>query len=403
MALSERGSLTKEPPLARLDETIQAIQPGMSYNQLLEYAREHTHRDAPGLVRKRFLLLDRDGTLVFDKFLSLISTEPIDTLYVRKIMFFTWAFRDDRVRRFICERIAGANGKWRVNQLLNKNNAEFFEEWLKPATSRKARSNIEFFLVDETHIVDRQSREVNLNLGDGWLFAAVSIAAQHEPDPVERRRLVDSPVEYLIHHKLTALANATAAELTELGKPSVEATLPLEDADIGALLPIAPGKDWNRRMPRRTDKQTTQSYIDLVSRERANRSHHLLERITVEAAKHLNYQPMYNENVDLYFETPQGTVLAEMKSCDSKTVHSQIRRGVSQLLEYRYVYQDVIGENPTLALIIETKPPRDKAWLIDFLASLDITLAWKTPWQETLVSSVQIPDALIGIIRPEFP
>ena len=401
MPLSEHGSLTKEPPLARMDETIQAIQPGMTYNELLEYAREHTHGDAPGLVRKRFLLVQRDGTIVFDRFLSLLNTEPIASIYVRKVMFFVWAFRDDRLRRFICECVARKDGKWRITELQKKSNAEFFKEWLEESTARKARSNIQYFLTEETGIVDIDSRTVHLELVDRWLFEAAAIAAEHEPDPVERRYLLKDPVQYLIDYEWTALANATADELLELGNPSIEATLPLEDEDIGVRPHAAEGKEWNRKKPKRTDKQTTQAYINLVARERANQSHHLLERITADAARDLDYEPRYNDNIDLYFETPHGMVLAEMKSCDSKSVHSQVRKGVSQLYEYRYIYHDILGDDPALALIVETKPPRDKAWLIDYLASLGIVLAWKKPWEEVLVSSAQIPDALNGIIRPE--
>lgn len=65
------------------------------------------------------------------------------------------------------------------------------------------------------------------------------------------------------------------------------------------------------------------------------------------------------------------------------------------------IYHDILGDAPALALIVETKPPRDKAWLIDYLVSLGIVLAWKKPWEEVLVSSAQIPDALAGIILPE--
>ena len=90
---------------------------------------------------------------------------------------------------------------------------------------------------------------------------------------------------------------------------------------------------------------------------------------------------------DLYFETPHGVVLAEMKSCDNKNVHSQVRKGVSQLFEYRYVYEDMVGRNPALILVIEAELPRNKAWLLEYLSSLGITLAWKVTQENTVVSS----------------
>lgn len=388
--------------MARLDATILAIRPGMTYKTLLAHARRHTHKDAPGLVRKRFLLVKRDGTITYDRFLSLVNTEPITSAYVRKIMYFVWAFRDDRLRNFICQRVAQADGKWRPNQLLNKRNAVFFEEWLERSTARKARSNIEYFLTEETGIVDTQSSVVHLELDDGWLFEAAAIAAQHERDAAERHRLLEDPFRYLIDQEWTGLANATADELLAMGFPTTELLQVLEDEDIPAALPrTAEGREWNRRRPRRSAKKAAQTSIDLVARERANHAHHLLEQITADSARALGYEPRYNENIDLYFGTPYGTVLAEMKSCDDASVHSQIRRGVSQLFEYRYVYRNLLGADPTTTLIVETRPPREKAWLIDYLTTLGIVIAWKQPWENSLVSSQPIPDALTGIIQPQ--
>jgi hypothetical protein len=401
MPPSDRGSLTKEPPLKLMDETIQAVQPEMSYADLLRHARSHTHRDAPGLVRQRFLYVERGGRIVFDRFLSLVNREPITSHYVRKVMFFVWAFRDDRLRKFICGRVANPQGRWRVQELLRKENSEFFEQWFDQSTARKARSNIEYFLVDETKIANRESRKVDLNLSDRWLMEAMAIAAQHEPDPFERRRILEDPIQYLIDHEWTGLANATADELLELGPPAIEQAAPLEDETIQPSSSGAESKEWNREQPKRGAKQTTQAYIDLVARERASRSHHMLERITVDSARRLNYEPKYNANIDLFFETPHGTVLAEMKSCDGKNLHSQVRRGVSQLLEYSFLYREVLGQDPVLVLIVETPPPAEKAWLREFLASLDITLAWKKPWEEQLVASSPVPKALTDIIRRE--
>ena len=134
MPTRDLGSLTKEPPLATLDATIRGIRPGMPYDQLLEYGRRHTHKDAPGLVRKRFLLLDDQHQIVYDRFLSLVAAEGLETPRARKVMYFLWAFRDERLRRFVCERIANRQGKWRVSELTKKTNADFFKHWFQPST-----------------------------------------------------------------------------------------------------------------------------------------------------------------------------------------------------------------------------------------------------------------------------
>ena len=101
----------------------------------------------------------------------------------------------------------------------------------------------------------------------------------------------------------------------------------------------------------------------------------------------------------MYFDTPHGTVLAEIKSAKGRNYHSQIRKGVSQLFEYRFVYGAVVGTSPTLVLVMETHPQRSKGWLADYLDSLDITLAWKDPASSKLVSTRSIPPALKGIVH----
>src|SRR5581483_7027560 len=136
---SNLGSLTKEPPLAKLDDTIRAIRPGMRYADLLAFAATDTHPDAPGLIAKRFLLLDASDRIVYDRFLSLVNAEGIDSPRVRKVMYLVWALRDERVRRFIVEKVAGRDGKWKVSALRNKGNATFLEEWLNAASAKKAR------------------------------------------------------------------------------------------------------------------------------------------------------------------------------------------------------------------------------------------------------------------------
>ena len=114
MAGKEFGSLTKEPPLKTLDSAIRALRPGMSYAALLDFARTDptSHRDAPGLIGKRFLLVNRDSAISYDHFLSLTKIYPLENLFLRKVMYFLWAYRDERIRRFICEEFADSSGKW---------------------------------------------------------------------------------------------------------------------------------------------------------------------------------------------------------------------------------------------------------------------------------------------------
>ena len=374
----------------------------MTYAELLELARAKDHGTAPGLIRQRFIQVGRDKTVAYDRFLSLASTHGITSPLVRKVMFFVWAYRDLRVRRFICERVADRNGKWRVNELVKIANLQFFvrEKWLTLPAAQKARSNIQFFL-EETGIFDEKARRIHLELDDGWLYEAAAVAAQHEEDPVIRRRLLDDVAQFLITNNWNGLINANASELTAIGANPVEDVIPLEDEAITIeRAKQAPTREWNRRKPKQSDKKSTNVFVDLVARERANQSHFQLEQITANAIKAQGYVPRHNEHMDMYFETPHGSVLTEMKSCDSSNIHAQIRKGISQLFEYRYVYRETLGKDPLLVLIIETAPLADKAWLVEFLQSLKIVLAWKQPGTEILASTCRLPQALEGIVLP---
>jgi hypothetical protein len=342
----------------------------------------------------------RDNVFAYDHFLSLVSVHGITSPLVRKVMFFVWAYRDERIRRFFCERVADRFGKWRVRELLNKSNFVFFEKegWLKSAAARKARSNIEFFL-GEVGLFDAEAEEVHLELDDGWLYEAATVAAQHEDDPRQRRRLLNDPAQFLIVNGWQGLANTTKAELLDMGAPPVEDVIPLEDETITpARLGPSPAKDWNRKKPKQSDKKSTSAYIDLVARERANQSHFLLEELAARAIRSLGLAPKYNEHIDMYFVTPHGTVLAEVKSCDIGNIHSQIRKGISQLFEYRYVYRKILGRNPLLVLIIEAEPIGSKSWLIGYLQSLDIFPIWKDASGRQLVTTSPRHEALKGFV-----
>jgi len=398
MAGKDYGSLTKEPPLATHDSTIRAIVPGMPYGNLLAYARKHSHRDAPGLISKRYLLVNKDGTIAYDHFLSLTKVHPLESPFIRKIMYFLWAYRDDRIRRFICERIADKNGEWRISQLLNKANSKFFEQWLQPTTSRKARSNFEYFLV-ETGIFVAKTRAVHLELDDGWLDQAAIAAAQHEKDPLAREELLTDPVDFLATRGWLGLLNATQNNLPFISPILSSDSAPLEDSAIKTRPSAFPNaNDWRSRSVASSGKLSITTTIDLVARERANKSHYMLEGILADLAKQQGFTSKYNQSIDIFFETLHGTVLAEIKSCTDNNFHSQVRKGVSQLFEYKFLNTSLFTGHVTMLLFVETVPPKEKMWVVDYLKSLGILIAWKDSATRTMVTTSSIPPALEKII-----
>jgi len=87
MLPADRGSLTKEFPLSQIDETILAIRPGMTYDQVRELAHVQGRSSIPALLDNRFLLFG-DDRVIYDRFLSLVNSETISSPRVRKIMYF---------------------------------------------------------------------------------------------------------------------------------------------------------------------------------------------------------------------------------------------------------------------------------------------------------------------------
>ncbi len=314
--MADYASLTKEFPLASVERTINAITPNMRYSDLLRFARANTQSDIPGLIRKRFLLIDDSGRIVYDEFLALVRREGIVSPITRKVMFFTWLYRDDRVRRFITERISDGHGRWNPAALTDIANAGFFRQWYSSGT--KARSNFEYFLV-ETGIYDGSSQRVHLELDDSWLEDAARVVAQHEPDPEVRRQLSENPYKFLVDRGWNALADSTRDMLLTREPNANFDVEPVEDD----LIPADPAKKavpktWNRPKPSSIEKATTEALVNLVARERANQSHHAIEKALADKIKQKGYVPKFNDHIDMFY-----TCDFRLCNCGGQELHTQ--------------------------------------------------------------------------------
>lgn len=127
-------------------------------------------------------------------------------------------------------------------------------------------------------------------------------------------------------------------------------------------------------------------------------AHHSIEKLLVDALKAVGLNPKTTVNIDVYFTVSSCSFIAEIKSCHARNIHSQTRRGVSQLLEYEYLYSDVVGRPVTKMLVLEMQPVGGKAWLVNYLADLDIFVCWRSPDGTRLQTIATIPSDLQGII-----
>lgn len=115
--------------------------------------------------------------------------------------------------------------------------------------------------------------------------------------------------------------------------------------------------------------------IEMQKRERANQLHWKLIAAKAEFLLKNGCEPKENEHVDLYVESKKGTIFYEMKSIgeDKKNFLPQIRKAVSQLYEYRYIFGK---PDAKIAIVTNEEIPATEKWIADYL-SIDRSIAYE--------------------------
>ena len=116
----------------------------------------------------------------------------------------------------------------------------------------------------------------------------------------------------------------------------------------------------------RSGKEEISYLVNQALRERAIESHTNLINMMAERLRQHGAVPRSNRYVDLSSRVGGFDFLFEMKSSTPENLHDQIRRGLSQLYEYRYI-QNV--ENARLVLVVETPLESSSEWMIEYLLS----------------------------------
>ncbi|EGG98164.1 hypothetical protein imdm_469 [gamma proteobacterium IMCC2047] len=111
----------------------------------------------------------------------------------------------------------------------------------------------------------------------------------------------------------------------------------------------------------------TDPELTKIRRQRANLSHKVLLEKLYDHLESLGVTPLENEHIDLFAQLPsEEKFVFEVKSITVNNLLSQTRKGVSQLYEYRYRYQDVIGYDVNLFLVYPQEPVV-VPWLQEYL------------------------------------
>jgi hypothetical protein len=168
---------------------------------------------------------------------------------------------------------------------------------------------------------------------------------------------------------------------------ALESTMPLEPERLGEspTLPQPVAEVYPLR-ERTTSPPTIRPYdrrremadpeLTRIKRQRRNLAHkELIDKMDA-WLRRLGANPKENEHIDLFAKIPKdGSFIFEMKS-GGDSILDQIRKGLSQLYEYRYRYREVIGGDDVSLCLVLPHPPTTP-WLADYLCKdRDINICW---------------------------
>lgn len=91
----------------------------------------------------------------------------------------------------------------------------------------------------------------------------------------------------------------------------------------------------------------------------------------------LGAQPQENDHIDLFARIPgDGSFIFEMKS-GGESILEQIRKGLSQLYEYRYRYRGAIGGRDISLCLVLPENPASIPWITEYLCEdREINVCW---------------------------
>lgn len=108
--------------------------------------------------------------------------------------------------------------------------------------------------------------------------------------------------------------------------------------------------------------------------DRANKTHSLTLETLAQELLRRGYIPERSIFIDLFCRLEMKSIIFEVKSITIKNWLSQIRKAISQLYEYRFIY-NILGAQ--LCLVLSHEPP--EPWVIDYVQrDRGIHICWRT-------------------------
>ncbi|HHP2703593.1 TPA: hypothetical protein ACR8U9_004401 [Citrobacter freundii] len=140
-------------------------------------------------------------------------------------------------------------------------------------------------------------------------------------------------------------------------------------------------REINKSISTKQNNYKNKVYVDpeltRIRRQRANLTHKILLGKLNDYLVSKGATSLENEHIDLYAKLKNNKkFLFEVKSIDDKNLLSQTRKGISQLYEYRYRYQNIIGYDVNLCLVYPHEP-KYVPWLQEYLCTdRDVGIMW---------------------------
>jgi len=124
----------------------------------------------------------------------------------------------------------------------------------------------------------------------------------------------------------------------------------------------------------RSAREAIKYEISRAKLDRANAMHETLTGLVADRIRIASGVPKRNPLIDLAAEVAGQMFIFEIKTTPVKSFRSQVRRGISQLYEYRYL-QNI--PDAKLVLVTEHPLPSGLRWMRDYLTrDRDILFAW---------------------------
>lgn len=247
-----------------------------------------------------------------------------------------------------------------------------------------------FHIFTHTGLISRTERGLNLNIDTANKLQAVEEIANMNTFfsalnacnvASETRECVETIIKSPEWGRYYDASNLPARLLTlvtgsfESDFASPVMLLPREEALPAAAFPPLSRYESSRPSHKQVSAhEASNPEIARLRREKANRDHaRLVERFAA-MSRLAGGDPHENLFIDLFVEINNRKYIFEMKSCNSSNQLAQVRKGISQLYEYRYRS----GHSDALLCLVLQCPPSEP-WLVDYLVKdRGIFVSWLT-------------------------